>query len=127
MSVADITNDVNDRLASAPGLPPLFFDNIDADVPAGEHLRPYILPANTESLGLTELDQEQGVIQVSVFVPKGVGTIQPAETAKEILDLFPRNLELPSLRIDAAGSVAPPLYREGWYVTPVTIPYQQLT
>ena len=126
MSLSAIKIAVFDRLEAAPGLLPLFFDNVDLGVPSGGHLRPYIIPATTKTLGLIDLGQEIGLIQVSVFIKKGKGDIVAADAGQLVLDLFPRNLELPALRIDSFGSMSAPFYDGAWQITPVTIPYQKI-
>ena len=122
MSLSAIKDAVFDRLVAAPGLLPLFFDNLQAPAPTGDHLRPYILPSTTRTLGLVDLGQEVGTIQVSVFVQKGKGDIVAADAGQLILDLFPRNLDLTALRIDSFGTISAPFYDGNWQITPVSIP-----
>ncbi len=130
MSLSAIKTAVFDRLISAAGLPTLYFDNVENTAnplpPTANHLRPFVLPSATNTIDLVDLDQEVGVIQVSIYVGKGQGEIVSTDLAATILALFPRNLNLTELRIDDAGSIAPPFYDGGWYITPVTIPYQNL-
>lgn len=127
MSLKIITNSVFEHLTSIGGLPDIFYSNSKSAPPTGEHIRPKILPNNTLSIGVDDLDQEIGLIQISVYVKKGDGDENSAEIADAILAAFPRNLELTGLRIDLAGSVASSFLVEGWQVTPTTIPYQNLT
>lgn len=126
MSLAIIKQSVFAYLDGLAGLPPLYFDNIESEPPPGDHLRPFVLPANTSTIGIKTLNQEIGVIQVSVYTEKGKGEIIPANYAQLILDAFPRNTKLTGLRIDQAGSIAPAFYDGAWHITPVSVPYQNL-
>lgn len=126
MSLKVITNSVFEHLTNVGGLPAIFFSNTNDQPPAGEHIRPKILPNSTRTIGTADLDQEVGLIQISVYVKKGKGDERAAEIADAILAAFPRNLELTGLRIDLAGSAAGSFLVDGWQVTPTTIPYQNL-
>lgn len=126
MALSTIKTSVFDRLIATGGLLPLFFDNVEADAPDENHLRPFVLPGTAATLGLNDLSQESGLIQVSVYVKKGQGDIVSSDTAALILDAFPRNLSLTGLRIDVVGSIAPSFFDGAWQITPVTIPYQNL-
>ncbi len=130
MSLSAIKAAVYDRLIADGSLPPLYFDNVESSTlplpPVANHLRPFVLPSATNTIDLVDLDQEVGIIQVSIYVGKGQGEIVSTDIASTILALFARPLNLTELRIDDAGSIAPPFYDGGWYITPVTIPYQNL-
>lgn len=105
----------------------IHYPNVASDLPDGEFITPTVLPATTRSLGLVATNQEVGLLQVSVFVKKGVGEIRSAEIAELILAGFPRNLDLSEVRIDEAGSVGSSFFDGSWQVTPVTIPYQHIS
>lgn len=105
----------------------IHYPNVASDLPDGEFVIPTVLPATTRSLGLVATNQELGLLQVSVFVKKGVGEIRSAEIAEAILAGFPRNLDLFEVRIDEAGSVGASFYDGSWQITPVTIPYQHIS
>ncbi len=127
MPLSVIEDSLFTRLSATGGLPPLHFDNIKADPPPDDHLRPFILPATPNTLGLNDLGQEIGVFQVSVYAKKGQGTTPAIIIAELILAAFPRNLELTGLRIDKIGAIGVPFYDGDWQITPVSIDYQHLT
>ena len=130
MSLTAIKTAVFDRLIAEAGLPALYFNNVESASlplpPVSNHLRPFVLPSDTRTIGVRTLNQEIGLIQVSIFVGKGQGEIVSSNIASQILDLFPRNLDLVACRIDSIGSIAPSFYDQGWHITPVSIPYQNL-
>lgn len=104
----------------------IYYNNVDTDVPSSAHLRAFVLPAPTETIGVNELGQEMGIFQVNVHVRKGVGELTAVEIAEAIITDFPRNLELSGVRIDKYGSIAPPFFNDGWEITPVSFEYQHL-
>lgn len=105
----------------------IYYDNVQAQVPTANHLRPAVLPATTATIGLSELGQEIGIFQVSVYVRKGEGQLTGIEIAELILADFPRNTELnEEVRIDKYGSVAPSFFVDDWQVTPVSFEYQNI-
>lgn len=58
------------------------------------YLREQYLPAETIPFGLSKVDSNGGIYQVTVMAPKG-GTKGPAmTTAKTVAELFPRGLRL---------------------------------
>ena len=130
MSLSAIKTAVFDRLIAEGSLPALYFNNVEDTTqplpPVSNHLRPFVLPSDTRTIGVRTLNQEVGLIQVNVFVGKGQGEITSSDIASQILDLFPRNLDLVACRIDDIGSIAPSFFDRGWYITPVSIPYQNI-
>jgi hypothetical protein len=104
----------------------VFYPNIGADLPAGNFIRPDVLPASTAPLDLVGSNQESGLLQVSIYVKKGLGELTSSGIAQTILDGFPRNLALNGVRIDRPGSIGPSFFDGNWQVTPVTIPYQNI-
>ncbi len=130
MTLSLIKDAVYERLESSALTEPLYFPNTNDDrkvqPPTVNHLRPFVLPSETRTIGVRTLDQEVGLIQVSVYIGKGQNDFEGTELAELILALFPRNLDLTVCRIDQSGSIAPSFFDEGWQVTPVSIPYQNL-
>ena len=105
---------------------PIYYNNVDTTLPSTTHLRPSVLPAPTDTIGVNTLGQEKGIFQVSVYVKKGVGQLAAIEIAEDLITLFPRNLELTGVRLDKYGSIAPSFFSDGWQVTPVSFEYQQV-
>lgn len=118
------------------GSPDIYFNNTEntnlPNPPLDNHFRAFVLPSDTLGIGVADLDQERGLFQVSVFTKKGENDFDGMELAEEVLSLFPRNTELLESgnvvgRIDNTGSIAPSFFEDGWQITPVSIPYQNLT
>ena len=130
MSLSTIRQSVFSALAGAAGLPPIYYDNSNnqslPNPPEENHLMAFILPSGTATVGIYSLNQERGLIQVNIRVKEGTGVIAGSDIAQQVLDVFPRNASLVGLRIDVEGSVAPSFKSEGWHVTAVTIPYQNI-
>ena len=128
MSLAQVADAVFTRLAGLAGLPTIYYQNIDYDTPTEEHIRATVLPANTETRGLVNQNIERGIINISIFVPQGVGIIGAAGYAATVLTGFPRNLDLGNqIRIDVAGYVEAGIVDGGWYQLPIIIPYLQIS
>jgi hypothetical protein len=81
----------------------------------------------TWPIGLASTDLTTGIVQVSIYVTPGIGAIIPAQIAKQIIDLFPRNLEMSGVMISGKPWESPALNDNAWYVVPVSIPYQMVT
>lgn len=90
-----------------------------------------LLPAETQNptfAGIgSELAFEQGIFQVSIYEPRGVGSGAAAARADALRDQFKRGLTLTSggvnVKIARTPSIAPALLEADWYVVPVSIPY----
>lgn len=124
MALDAIAEDVFATLSAAPGLPPVVYPNVGVDVPAAPHLRVFILPANTDTVGLNSFEVEQGIIQISVYEAQGQGAIGPYATAELILNtVFPRGFSTLNFRVIKAGSLGPAIVDGAWYVVPVSISY----
>jgi len=125
MSLVDIQKDVFDRIIILNML--TYFPNVEPPVLVqDDHLRVDVLPNNTDSIGINDFDMEKGIIQVNVFTKQGTGTIKAAQTAQQLLDLFPRNTQLTSCRFDKTGTINTSFLDGSWWVTPVTLQYQNL-
>lgn len=127
MALSSIRIALFDQLESISGLPDIFYPNVDEDPPTTDYISPFILPANTNTIGIRTTDQEVGVFQVSIYIEKGAGQIDASTVAELILANFARNLNLINVRIDKRGSIAPAFYDGKYQVTPVSIPYQHIS
>jgi hypothetical protein len=127
MSLAEITESVYTHL-NDEALAPVYVANYESKAlpqpPDGEHLKLFVLPLPTDTLGLVTPARENGLVQVNVFVKDGTGVVRPATLAQQVLDTFARGLKLTGVQFDVVGSIAPSFEIGGWYVTPVTIPYR---
>jgi hypothetical protein len=130
MSISAIHKAVFTKLAATSGLPQLVYPNISTATPTGNHLRVFILPATTESIGLKDIDWARGIIQISVYCKDGVGAITATDIADTVIGLFPRGTIMTnsglSIRVDATGYAGQAITGEGWYQVPVSIPYNVL-
>ena len=108
-------------------LAPIYWPNIaESQAPTVDHLRAFIIPADTESRGLASWDVERGVIQVSVYSRQGVGVIDAYAMAEAVLGVFPRGTSLAGVKISVSGSIGPGFMDGAWFVVPVSIPYYQV-
>lgn len=127
MSLINIQTALLARLEAQGGLPPIYFPNSSEALPTTNYISPMVLPANTQSLGLSTTDRENGIFQILIYVKKGTSELEASRIALQILDTFPRNLTLTGVRINVAGSIGPTMFDGSWAITPVTIPYQNIT
>lgn len=127
MALSSIQIALFTQLETIGGLPAIFYPNVDDTAPTTDYISPFVLPANTNSIGIRTTDQEIGVLQVSIYIEKGKGQIEASRVAGLILANFPRNLNLTDVRIDLPGSIGPVFYEGKYQVTPVSIPYQHIS
>lgn len=86
-----------------------------------------IMPVPTEAIGINSLNRIQGYINIIIVTPAGTGALRAYEIAKNLLDLFPRNLQMTYSRIDLPGYLAPALPGDGvTYQVPLVIPFVKL-
>ena len=127
MAIDLIAQDVFETLSAKTNLPPIYWPNVAVPAaPEALHLRVYILPAGTQSIGLASFDVERGIIQVSIFSTQGAGMIAPFALAEKILGIFPRGYTSPRFVVPLAGSVGPAIYDGAWCVVPVSFNYQNV-
>lgn len=127
MPLPAIANDAFTALANAFGLPPVVYPNeANPAVPTSTHLRAYILPADTESMGLSSWDVERGIIQVSVYEKQGTGIIKAYSIAQQVLALFPRGFSAAGFKVHRAGSIGPAVIDGAWLAIAVSIPYENV-
>ena len=103
------------------------FENVafPAKDAATQYLRVDYLEAGPEQRTYGN-DRIPSILQVRVYVKSDSGTRSPL--IQLILDTFPKNTELTSvdasIRVDRSPTVGPSINDNGWYYTPITIPYE---
>lgn len=113
-------------------LPTIYYQNSPntgkAQPPTTEHIKVFLMPADTSAVGVATTDKTVGIFQLSVYVKDGTGTARAAEIATLLLAAFERGTQLINgVRIDKTGSVASGIPGGGWYHVPVSIPYRVFT
>lgn len=77
--------------------------------------------------GLSSGKIDQGLMQITVVWPEGVGIIKASAAADAVMAHFPKGLRLynGTARVKVSGEpwVSAPLMDAGWTDTPVTIPW----
>jgi hypothetical protein len=125
--IADLLTFIN----NLTGLPALYWPNISAPVPTGNHARVDVLPVPTESMGVSGPEWQRGIVQFTVMVRDGTGAVGADAIAETIISKFPRGTSFSSsglsIRFDEKGWKSPGSASGGWYQVPVTIPYNYLT
>lgn len=109
-------------------LPVLYFPNNDiSDIPEDEHILIDIMPSNTNSLGVSDLDYYSGIIQFLINVKARTYSIRASEIADIVLNLMKRNTRINyddiRINIDKTGFVSPPMPNFDWFAVAVSIPY----
>lgn len=116
--------------ASPPASLPIAYPNVSGQLPTTDYLRVNILPAQTETIGVTTLSRERGIVQIDVMTRAGIGATKAGDYAAAVLSLFPRNLALTeageAVRFEREGWAAPALQDGTWYMVPISIPYSVL-
>lgn len=130
MSQARVRNAFESRLAAwaaSKGLP-VVWQNVGAGNMTGDHLRAYLLPAQTLSMDLAgEHRGYRGVFQVSIFTRPNIGANRAESLARELDDLFPVALRMLSagLTVQVMTPMAsrPSIVETDWYSVPVDCRY----
>lgn len=95
--------------------------------PETAYLQVSLFPLPTSVATLTSHDRHDGIMQVSVFCPRGEGVIEAMEIAGCVLARFKRTTRIEknsrTVRIDRAPSVAGVVQETGWLQIPITIPW----
>lgn len=94
-----------------------------------EHVRPYVLPGDTEqaTLGTTGKDETNGLLQVDIYTKRGTGRSQIIDT---VSDLYSRGTILTQglATIRSRGpSLGASRYEGDWFITPIRINWQTYT
>ena len=120
-----------ERINNAVGIPSVYYPNVNAETPTDEHIIVSIISNETLAVGISETDQARGLISIIIKTKENIGSIRANQIADDLLTLFARNTTLTSggtkVRIDRSGWTNPPLGNmDGWYVLPLTIPYNSI-
>ena len=113
--------------AAGKGLP-VVWQNVGAGNMTGDHLRAFLLPAQTLSMDIAgEHRGYRGVFQVSIFTKPGIGANRAESLARELDDLFPVALRMLSagLTVQVMTPMAsrPSIVETDWYSVPVDCRY----
>lgn len=94
----DIPVTLESHLNALPDLPPTAWPNAPAfDFEADTlYLRPQISVGRNAAIGTADSDSSlhNGMYQIDIFIPKGVGVKVGVDEAQRIADHFPKGLEL---------------------------------
>ena len=132
MSVARIRAAFESRLAQwaaarVPALP-VVWTNASVSLPAVDHLRAYLLPAETGSRDLAGKNRSyRGVFQVTVFTKAGIGPNRAEGIARELDELFPVALRMLNaglgVQVLTPMAARPAIVETDWYSVPVDFRY----
>ena len=106
---------------------PIAFPGAEFPQPTGAYVQVSLFPSPTAAATLTSHDVQSGVMQASVFWPRGEGLISPMAVADAICARFARNTEIKGtavvIHINRPPYTASILQEAGWMQLPVTIPW----
>lgn len=126
MSIAEIKKGVFKAISSA-GLGDVVWPNVPF-TGKPPYLRLFVLPAQTETVGLNSIARLRGIIQIDCVVTAGGGEIEASEKAEAVLAELPRLTRIvegsTTIEINATGWAGPGLQEPDKYFIPVTIPYE---
>jgi hypothetical protein len=113
--------------ADTEGLP-VVWQNVGTELPTVDHLRAFLLPAETTSRDLAgAMRSYRGVFQVSIFTRAGGGAGRAEQLAAMLAELFTVSLSMPSggLNVLVIGPVSPKpaITDSDWYSVPVSCRY----
>ena len=113
--------------AASKGLP-VVWQNVGAGSVSGDHLRAFLLPAQTLSSDLAGQHRGyRGIFQVSVFTRPNIGASRAETLARELDELFPAALRMLSaglvVQVLTPMATKPPIQETDWFHVPVDCRY----
>ena len=107
---------------------PVVWQNVGAGNMTGDHLRAYLLPAQTLSMDIAgEHRGYRGVFQVSIFTKPGIGANRAESLARELDELFPVANRMLSagvtVQIMTPMATRPAVSETDWFHLPVDCRY----
>ena len=130
MSQARVRNAFESRLATwaASKALPVVWQNVGAGNMTGDHLRAFLLPAQTLSMDIAgEHRGYRGVFQVSIFTKPGIGANRAESLARELDELFPVAERILSagvtVQIMTPMATRPAVSETDWFHLPVDCRY----
>ena len=107
---------------------PVVWQNVGAGNMTGDHLRAYLLPAQTLSMDIAgEHRGYRGVFQVSIFTSPGIGANRAEVLARELDELFPVAERILSagvtVQIMTPMATRPAVSETDWFHLPVDCRY----
>jgi hypothetical protein len=122
---AAVTDALLSHLQDADLDVPVAWPGSDFTPPDGPYLAVALFPLPVTTATIATHDRHDGIMQVSVFWPRGDGIIGPMELAGSVVARFPRMTRIVRsdrvVRIDRTPSVGAPVQEPGWVQIPVTI------
>ena len=127
----DLQSALNSALYDAFPTMPIAWENTKYTPAAGTtYFRVWLLPAQTDvmTLGQSPWMHRQGIFQVSVFAPIGIGFGSSKEKVAEIVAAFKANTSFVYnglvVIIEKSWPSGALIEDDGWYHTPVSIRYR---
>jgi len=127
-SIFSALGDRLQQLVLSPAVP-ISWPNLSF-TPRGAYLRPYPLPARTESMGVSyqSPNDYRGIYQVDVFWPVNQNPISAYECASAIIAHFKKGTKMVrdgiSVWVEGPPWQSPPLEEPSWFHVPVNVPYR---
>ena len=116
-------------ISTITDLPDIFYPNTNQTTIPDEYLQINVMPTKPNDIGLKEIKQNFGLIQISVVTRANVGEIKAAKIVDKILIAFKRNTIIPTskIRIDDTPYASQGININDYYMIPITISYNKLT
>ena len=116
-------------ISTITDLPDIFYPNTNQTTIPDEYLQINVMPTIPNDIGLKEIKQNFGLIQISVVTRANVGEIKAAKIVDKILEAFKRNTVIPTskIRIDNTPYASQGMNIDSYYMIPITISYNKLT
>ena len=117
-----------ERLASVvlDRIYPISWPGVVFDPPAdGQYLEVIFMQGQTitRTQDPDGVDHQQGIFQVNVVFPVGVGIVKSAAIADSIINHFPKGLNLESVKVSGKAWSGTPIQEDHKLLTPVSIPW----
>lgn len=110
---------------------PIAWPNVDFDPPAdGKYIAVSFIPngANRVAISTDTPHRRIGLVQLSVYWPKGAGAVAPMEKADEVAAAFPADLRLTAdgarVRVTKDADLSGPLVEDHALQIPVTVNWE---
>lgn len=128
MNYSTLLSSIFTYLETIDDIPDIFYPNIKYETIPDEYLNISVMPIDPSDIGVKNIVQHSGLIQIDIAVKVGTGEIRSAEIADIIIEAFKRNTVIPTslIRIDATPYKTNGYISDNFLVTPITIEYNRL-
>ena len=119
------TREIFAYLATVPGLPTIYYVDSTA-TPTDDHLRAFILPADSfsDGLGFNDSSQQSGIITINIFVrAAGGANIKNGDYSEILFQAFRRGTQLSAIKFNYIPQISNAVADNGFLMASFSAKY----